>query len=320
MKVIIEPGTTGNVIATIAIGGDYYNSWEKYALSTWKRYCERHGLGLILFDKDMLSPTSNLWKKRQWQKLLIGDELLKNMPAVRNVCYLDTDILINYTASNVFDGYDEDKISLVSQKNGLPYPIEGVLRRIAFFRHHFYSKDYPLDSSLFMSLENIYHYHDLRAQADYACTGFYVFNTRAHALLMKSWFDKYDSTVTSITDGGEEAHVNYELQNWGKITWMDYKWQALWIYEMAWKYPFLYHYGGNNKSLIRECIEASLFTNNFLHFAGSWHESGMWKIGGFLESDMQKNLLEGYCTYLDVPVAGEPKGVVKPKSQGKNSR
>lgn len=319
MKIIIEPGSSGNVIATIAIGDNYCDSWEKYALPTWERYCERHGLGLILFDEDMLSPTSNLWKKRQWQKLLIGDELLKSMPAVKNVCYLDTDVLINYTAPNVFDGYDKETICLVSQKHGLPYPLDDVLRRVAFMRHNFYSQDYPLDSALFMSLDKIYQYHNLQVQADYACTGFYVFNIQKHSSLMKSWFDKYDSAVTSITDGGEEAHVNYELQNWGKITWLGYKWQALWIYEMAWKYPFLYHYGRNNKSLVKECIEASLFTNNFLHFAGSWYESDMWKIGGFLESEMQENLLDDYRAYLETPVTGEPRGAIKPKSQRKNS-
>jgi hypothetical protein len=312
MKVIIEPGSSGNVIATIAIGGEYYNSWERYASPTWKKYCEHHGLGLIVFDNDMLSTESNLWKKRQWQKLLIGDELLKSMPTVRNVCYLDTDILINYTAPNVFDGYDEDTISLVSQNKSLPYPLESVLRRIAFSRHHFYSKEYPLDSALFMSLKQIYEFHQLEVQTDYTCTGFFVFNAQTHAPLMKEWFEKYDKTGASITDGGEEAHLNYELQNWGKISWMDYKWQALWIYEMAWKYPFLYHYDKINRSLIKECIEASLLTNYFLHFAGSWHESGMWKVGGFLESKKQQDLLDDYSAYLEMPVTGEPKGVIKP--------
>lgn len=313
MNVLVEPGSSGNVIATIAIGGDYYAFWEKYALPSWRIYCERNEIGLIVFTNDLISKDSKLWKKRQWQKLLIGDELQKSMPDIKNVCYLDTDILINYSAPNVFNNYDEKTIGLVSQKRWLPYPLEDVLRRIAFFRHNFYSSDYPLDSALFMSTKKIYEYHNVTPQEDYACTGFYVFNVSEHASLMKSWFEKYDRSVTSMTNGGEEAHTNYELQNWGKISWMDYKWQVLWVYEMPWKYPFLYDYGRNDKVLIKKCIEASLHTSYFLHFAGSWYESAMWKVDDILIDDGQMTLIDEFSAYMRTKVTGEPKGIIKPK-------
>ena len=282
-------------------------------MPTWRLYCARHGIGLVVFESDLIAKDSRLWKKRQWQKLLIGDELQKHLPTVRNVCYLDTDILINYTAPNVFDGYKEKTIGLVSQKRSLPYPLEDVLRRIAFYRHNYFSKDYPLDSALFMSVEKIYEYHNVAPQDDYACTGFYLFNVSEHSSLMKSWFEKYDNSITSLTDGGEEAHTNYEIQNYGNVSWMDYKWQALWIYEMAWKYPFLYDRGHTDVRLVRECIEASLHTNYFLHFAGSWPDSQMWMVGGFFENDRQNILLEEYSRYLSMPVTGVPRGPVKPR-------
>ena len=129
---------------------------------------------------------------------------------------------------------------------------------------------------------------------------------------MVEWFKKYGKNVYSITGGGEEAHFNYELQNWGNISWLDYRFQALWIYEMAWKYPFLYDYGCNDNELIKKCVEASLFTNYFLHFAGSWYESEMWKNerianGEFLEE------FEQFDNYMKRPVSGKPKGQIKPK-------
>ncbi len=313
MKVIIEPGSSGNIIATIAIGGDYYNSWEKYAFPTWKRYCERHNLGLIVFNKDMLSQESDIWKKRQWQKLLIGNELSKSMPTIRNVCYLDTDILINYMAPNVFDDYDPTTIGLVSVRKNLPYPYENVLRRAAFLRNKYYDTNYPLDSALFISVGNLYKFHGLPIQEDEVCTGVFIFNMKLHSELLNSIFEKYDENVESITGGGEQTHFNYEIQSWGKITWLDYKFQALWLYEMAWKYPFLYDFGRDNKELIKECIEASLFTNYFLHFAGSWHESDMWKVGGVLESLNEQKKFEGFTEYLKIPVTGEPVGQIKPR-------
>ena len=312
MKVLIEPGQSNNVLTTIAIGGAYYNSWNAYALPGWEKYCRRHGLGLVVFNEDLIAENHNFWKKANWQKLLIGESLKSSQLNVENVCYLDTDILINPMAPNIFEFYDSKTIGLVSQRRNLPFPYESVLRRLAFLRHTHYDKKYPLDSSLFMSLKQVYEYHSLPVQSDEACTGLIVFNVPKHAEIMCSWFDKYGRNVQSLTNGGEQTHVNFEIQNWGNVQWFDYRFQAAWILEMAWKYPFLYDFGRKNKALIRECIEASLFTNYFLHFGGSWYESEMWKIGGVFEGGVKSKMLDSYYEYLKMPVTGEPKGQIKP--------
>jgi len=73
------------------------------------------------------------------------------------------------------------------------------------------------------------------------------------------------------------------------------------------------YYGKNDKNLIKECVEASLTSNYFLHFAGSWHESEMWKMGGILESNKILNQFSEFSNYLKMPVTGNPKGQIKPK-------
>lgn len=311
MKIEIKPGRSRNIIATNAISGSYYESWKKWAYPSWEKYCERHDLGLVVFDTYLISEESKIWKKPYWQKLLIGDTLKNNMPEVDNVCFLDTDILINYMAPNVFDSYNPDTIALVSQKSGIPYPLESVLRRVAFFRHHCYDKNYPLDSYLFASLKQIFEGHGLPCQKDFACTGFFMFNVENHSEVMSNWFTKYNSNLQTLDGGTEEVHLNFEIQNWGKVSWLDYRYQALWIYEMAWKYPFLYHYGRNDNHLIKQCIEAALFTNYFLHFAGSW-EGNMWKIDGILQSEESRRMFEDFSNYEKMPLTGEPKGIIKP--------
>jgi len=80
---------------------------------------------------------------------------------------------------------------------------------------------------------------------------------------MANIFSRYDRNVDSITGGGEQTHFNYEIQANAKVSWFDYRFQAIWVFEMAWKYPFLYDYGRNNNELIKQCIEASLFNNYF---------------------------------------------------------
>ena len=312
MKIIIEPGLSGNIIATIAIGETYFNQWEKNALPTWRKYCEKYQLGLLVFDEDLIDKADPFWKKATWQKMLMGNYLQQRISKVTNVCYIDSDFLINYYGPNIFDFYDPSTIGLVSQYANMPYAETDVKRRIAFFRHNYYDEKYPLDSALFMSLKQIFEHHNLPVQNNYACAGLIVFNVQNHSVMMKSWFEKYTKEVQSITGGGDECHFNFEVQNWGQITWLDYKFQALWTYEMAWKYPFLYSSGRYNTELIRECIEASLFTNVFLHFAGSWYESDMWKIGGFLEEQKRENRFHEFNEYLKVNVTGNPVGQVKP--------
>jgi hypothetical protein len=314
MKILVPIGKSKNIISTIAIGGSYYDDWLYNAYPSWKRYCEKHSLGLIVFNKDLISKNNENWKKAHWQKMLIAEELKNHEVAINNVCFLDTDILINHYAPNIFDNYDDKTIGLISQVKNVPFDVDIVHRRISFLRHTHYDKKYQLDSSIFMSISDVFKYHNVEVQNDYACTGLIIFNIANHAGLMRSWFDKYNSNVKSITGGGEEPHINFEIQNWGKITWLDYKFQALWNYEMAIKYPFLYDYGRKNRELIKECIEASLMDNYFLHFAGAWYESDMWKSGDIFLNDVKKKNLKNYYKYLDMEVTGKPnsKGQIKP--------
>ena len=73
------------------------------------------------------------------------------------------------------------RIWAISQINNLPYDEFIVKKRMAFMRNKFYSKKYPLDSSLFMNLKQVYKYNNLPKQKDYACTGVLVFNAKKHS-------------------------------------------------------------------------------------------------------------------------------------------
>jgi len=68
-------------------------------------------------------------KKAHWQKTLLGQQLVLHAPKVTNVCYLDTEILINRTAPNVFDGYRPDFIGLNSLRKNLLFPYEDDRRK-----------------------------------------------------------------------------------------------------------------------------------------------------------------------------------------------
>ena len=306
IKIIYSPKKSKNYIATIAIGKNYYSNWRKYILKNWLHYCKRNKIGLVVVYKDLINKNSN-WKSPNWQKLLIGHSILRYKLKIKNVCYLDTDILINPLSPNVFKNYKSDRISLVSQVKNIPYSLEMIRRKIAFNRHNFYKKEYPLDSSLFMSLKQIYKYHKVPNQNDYACSGFFIFNVNNHSNFFKKIFDKYNIKTKTLT-GGEEPLFNYEVLSKQKIKWLNYKFQALWIYEICHRFPFLYELGKKYNSLTKKCIEICLMDNYFLHFAGSWHESGMWKIKNIFESKKINSLNKKFKNYEKLKLKAKPKG------------
>ena len=315
MKVLIPPGKSGNVLATIAIGEQYLQPFMKYAYHTWEMYCRRHDLGLILFDDHLISKSDQNWKNPYWQKFLIGDYLSNQKLGIRSVCCLDTDILISPLAPNIFENRDETKVGLVSLRKNLAYPYEGSLRRMAFLRNRYFDQKYPLDSSLFVSIDGLYEMIGLDAQDDEACSGVFVFNCELHGLNMSNFYNSFDKSVMDRDGGGEQIFLNHFVQSKGLVEWLEYRFQAMWTYEMANKYPFLYKEKDQDQdlSLIKKCIEASLFTNYFLHFAGSWHEGKMWEQVKVFDTPESLEMFSVFSEYMKTPVYGKPLGAIKPK-------
>ena len=301
------------MLATIAIGEQYLQPFMKYAYHTWEMYCRRHDLGLILFDDHLISPDHPKWKKANWQKYLIPSAIVDTGLTVENVCYLDTDILISPLAPNIFDPFDSKKIGLISLRTGLPYPHLELCRRLAFARNRYYSTEYPLDSSLFITLNDIYALIGVSQQKDYACAGVFVFNLKEQRSFFRDFFFDFDSSVLSPTSGGDQTHFNYLVQSNDLQQWLDYRFQAQWTYEIAWKYPFLYSKYRDDRALICECIEASLFSNYFLHFAGSWYESEMWEQVKVLDTPKSLAMFDAFNEYMKNAVYGKPLGAIKPK-------
>ena len=310
IKVILKPNKNRNYIATTAIGEPYISDFTKYSMPSWIEYCNKFGLGLAVVVADLISPNDKYYKKANWQKFLVGRELKNIDSLVNNICHLDTDIIISPSAPNIFEFHDNTKISVTSLRRNLPFSYDIALKRMAFFRKKFYDQKYPLDSALFISIDNLYHYHGLEVPniADETCSGVYVFNVQKYSDFFEKIFYSYTQDIDTITNGGDQTHFNYHVLN-TEVNFLSYKFQAIWVFEQAMKYPFLYD--NPDDSIINKCIESSLLDNYFLHFAGSWHESNMWKNDKILN---KKNIscIQNFSTYLNTEVTGSPIGIIKP--------
>ena len=53
-KIILDSKASKNYIVTIAIGEQYFKDWENYVLPSWKAYCKKFDIGLIVFINDLV--------------------------------------------------------------------------------------------------------------------------------------------------------------------------------------------------------------------------------------------------------------------------
>ena len=311
MKIIIK-SPSNNYICSIIIGSKIYKEWLKYSFPFVKEYCKKNKIGLIIFNNSLIPKNNIYWKKPTWQKLLVGNFLKKNVKNVKNVCMLDVDILVNPNAPNIFDYHNKDKISVISLRKNLPYDWEKAVKNVSFYRNKYYSKHYPLDSAIGINLRNLYKMHNLKVQKDEFCAGVYIFNVKKFSEILKNWFFKYKKELFSVTGGGEQTHFNYEVQNIKKEHFIEYKFQAIWVFEMAINYPFLYKFKNRKNELITECILTSLQNNYFLHFAGSWYEGSMWKNSQLTKNYFESKKYKELKNFYKKKLSGKPKGMIKP--------
>ena len=300
-----------NYFCTVVIGKKYYNNFIKYTYPLFKLYCKKNDIGIFLITDHLISKKNPYWKNPNWQKLLAPKILLNKYKKIKNLCMIDSDILINYEAPNIFRSHKKNNVSVISLRNNMPYEWENSTKLIAFLRNRFYSKRYPLDSAINISIKNLYKFHNLKPQKDEFCAGVYVISRNSFNRLYDFFF-KYKKNVKTITGGGEQTHFNYFVQKNFRINILNYKFQTQWVFEMANYYPFLYTKPlSKNKKLITTCIENSLRNNYFLHFAGSWHESYMWKknITTYLGNDFFKK----FYKYKNTKLTGKPLGIIKRK-------
>jgi hypothetical protein len=309
---VIKKSKSGSYLVTIAIGELYFERFQANTLATWEIYAERHGLGIIVFFDNLIGQSHPMWKKPTWQKLIIGSTLVESDFPVELVCYLDTDIIINPFSPNIFNSHVNGKISVVSLRKNLPFNYNHTLKKLALLRKKYIDSKYPLDSALFASLKTLYEYQNLPVQSDEFCAGLLMFNPSQLAKQMEEWFYLYDQDVKSITDGGDQTHLNYHILSSNLANFLDYKFQAIWAFEAANYYPFLFINEFNNRSLYMDCIQSTLMRVHFLHFAGSWPESSTFSSDKFSLELIYLELYKEYSDYLKVKVNGIPKGKIVP--------
>jgi len=310
ITILNKPINCNNYIVTTAIGEPYFSNFKQYTMPSWLNYCIKFNLGLAVVTNNLIDSNDKFFKKANWQKFIVARVLKELEPLVENICHLDTDIIISPLAPNIFDFHNNDSISVISLRNGLPYSRNTALKSIAFHRNRYYDEKYPLDSVLFSSIDDLYKNNGLNVPkiADEVCSGVFVYNVDKYLDFFEQIFFSVDKNVKTMTNDGDQAHFNYYVLN-GNVKFLSYKFQTIWVFEQAIKYNFLYK--ESECEMVKNCIKASLLDSHFLHFAGSWHESDMWKNKNIL-TEKDEQFFVDFQNYLNTEVSGQPKGIIRP--------
>ncbi len=305
-KIFLKPRKSKNYIVNILIGNKVKNEWENYSKNLLLQYCKNNNLGLIVFYKSFVVK-KGYYSNPVFNKFLFADYISKYLKFIENVCYMDHDILCNPLAPNIFNFFKRDKFNVVSKYENTPYPQDDYFlkRRAAFMRKHYYQKSFPLDSALTISREDTYKFHNWPDLGNYFCSGIIMFNIKNKANFFLKIYKKYEKKNIFTLTTGEEPIINYEILKTKKINWLDYRFQALWLYEMNSKYPFLYKYKINQK-IVKDCIENTLSENYFVHFSGKWPEGQMWKNKGIF-TNKKINFYKKFNEYLKRKLKSKPR-------------
>ena len=216
-KFFYKPIQSKNFIVAAAIGSEAMSEFKKYSLNLWLKYCRANNIGLLVFDEYIIPKTDAKWKSATWQKHLFGKYILDNIKGIENICLLDLDILINPYAPNIFNFLEKNKISVISHLKNLPYiNSENLIRRkIAF--------------NLTMRNKQVFNFHGFKDPGNYFCFGVFMFNLKKYANFIHNTYYSYKTKVKSLT-AGNEIFINYEVLTKCKVKWLDYKFQAYWLY------------------------------------------------------------------------------------------
>ncbi len=274
-------GTSSKAIFITVLGKKFQTLFKKYCLDSFKKYCKKHNLGLIVLN-DLIVEKQNLLppfdKNPNLHRLLIPKEIKRLYPRYKYLADIDADCLPTSIARNIFDyakfkNEKEKKIYLVSPRPS-NFSKEMIGKRLSLLRREYLNKKFPLDSILSGSEEDIKKIFKLRFKGPLATIGTFVAPS-------KVLIECYEKIISKIIKNSKtyiylQNYTNETFRTFAKIFWLPYEFQAIWDYEVAINYPFLMK-KINNNYLLKTCIDATMSKVDMLHFAGSWPPNDVFK-------------------------------------------
>ena len=247
-------------LVTLVIGKYFQSLWEKHCRANWEQYAARHDADVIVLDVPLDSSPRAQARQASWQKLLILGQ-----PQVRDytqVVWLDADILIHPRAAWVGDNVPPELIGVTDEYE---YPTRELNFRALTRLYRLWEK------------RNIRFARNATPREFYTLAGFdktfdratqsgvMVLNPQPHRAILEHVYHNHEQGNLGGING-EMRPLSYELLSANLVHWLAPQWNAIWWFEKAVSFPFLFL--ENESPLLSACATRALAKNFLLHFAG----------------------------------------------------
>ena len=211
--------------------------YAQYSIKTWKWYCDKHGIDLLVVDRNQLDAFDYpIWNKEMIYVLGEGYD---------KIGIVDCDTIIKWDAPNIFDRIDPDKFYGVNDLCDLNWLFDSIDQRQKFF------PDIEMDISSYINAGVVF----------FGNAYLYVFKE-----LLEFWMANKDE-INAIKGGGkEQTLLNFVLQkNKVQIELLSPEWNLLSIHR---KNRFV------NNWQLNQIDPNNHQVPHFLKYGKIWHFTG----------------------------------------------
>lgn len=103
--------TSSRAIVTLAAGDKFRSNFQSCFHSSWRRYAERHGLGLVVITRLPDESPRGSGRSPAWQKLLA--HTAPEAAGYGRLAWVDADVMIRPDAPDIFDSVPAGKVGAV---------------------------------------------------------------------------------------------------------------------------------------------------------------------------------------------------------------
>ncbi len=253
------------VIVTLAIGETYRERWLRLCAPSWQAYAQRHDYDLVCFTTPLDQSERAQQRSPAWQKcLILGHPQLRQR---ERVVWIDSDIVINPDAPDLCNGIPLEHVGAVDEFSS-PTP---QAYRLALERFNWAWQKRESGIQLPEEISPAVYYQQVQLPATFdrvVQTGVMVLSPLFHRDLLELVYYKYEDFGAPRWNY-EMRFLSYELMERGRVTWMDPRFNAQWMWHKALHAPELLLYRpGEHKDLFLRQLGLAYQNNYFLHFAG----------------------------------------------------
>jgi hypothetical protein len=229
-------------IVTLAIGAEFADRWHRLCEANWRAYADRHGYDVICLEEPLDDSKRARERSPSWQKLLLLGQPFAS--EYERIVWVDADVVFGRDAAAVTDGVPIEKVGAVDEVQDLPPAVKRMLYARPFDQYY---RDYGFDGSL-----------DKVVQA-----GVLVVSPRFHREIFEHVYETYEDKPQMFY---EMRPLSWELQRNELVSWLDRRFNYLWIAYRALHDPVLIEHLMHPR--VPALAQRALSEVHCLHFAG----------------------------------------------------